>query len=208
MKLKIAYYIGWLITRIITKLVFRIKVGGREHIPTTGGFILASNHRSWYDPPIVGSWSTRQMHFFAKQELFRNKLFGAIIRSTNAFPVKRGTIDRAAIEMSQKIVRDGDGLVFFPEGTRAIGREFLDPKPGIGLLATELLCPVVPCYLHGSNKLKQVFVGREKLSIRYGEPISPNWVANLSKDKAGYQMLAKEVMRRILLLRDVDCPDR
>lgn len=206
MKLKIAYYFGWSLTRIVTKLVFRIKVRGQEQIPVAGGFILASNHRSWYDPPIVGSWSTREMYFFAKQELFKNKLFGAIIRSTNAFPVKRGTIDRAALEMCQQIVRDGDGLVFFPEGTRAIDREFLDPKPGIGLLATELCCPVVPCYLHGSNKLGDVFWGRDKLSIRYGEPISPEWIIGVTKDKAGYQVIADEVMKRIRGLRGIDYP--
>jgi 1-acyl-sn-glycerol-3-phosphate acyltransferase len=205
-KFKFVYYAGWSLTRIITKLVFRIKVRGSEHIPARGGFILASNHRSWYDPLIVGSWSTRQMYFFAKQELFKNKIFGALIRAANAFPVKRGTIDRAALEMCQQIVRDGNGLVFFPEGTRAIGREFLDPKPGIGLLATELCCPIVPCYLHGSNKLGDALWGRDRLSIRFGEPISPEWISQLPKDKVGYQIVADEVMRRMRGLRDEDYP--
>lgn len=204
MSFKPVYYSGWFLTRVITKLVFRMQIRGREHIPASGGFILASNHRSWYDPPVVGSWSTREMFFFAKQELFKNKFFGALIRAANAFPVKRGTIDRAALEMCRQIVRDGDGLVFFPEGTRAIGREFLDPKPGIGMLATELCCPVVPCYLHGSNKLGDVLWGRDKLSIRFGEPISPEWIIGVTKDKAGYQIIADEVMRRIRGLRDED----
>lgn len=205
MSFKPFYYAGWFATRVITKMVFRMKIRGQEHIPGTGGFILASNHRSWYDPPIVGSWSTRQMYFFAKQELFKNKIFGKLISWTNAFPVRRGTIDRAALDMCRTIVTRGDGLVFFPEGTRAIDREFLDPKPGIGLLATELQCPVVPCYLHGSNKLKDAFWGRNKLSIRYGEPITPEWIATIPKDKEGYQVVAEEVMRRIRSLRDVDC---
>jgi 1-acyl-sn-glycerol-3-phosphate acyltransferase len=200
------YYAGAYLTRLITWLVFRIKIRGQEHIPKTGGFILASNHRSWYDPPMVGGWATRQMYFFAKQELFKNRFFGWLITQTNAFPVRRGTIDRAALEMCRTIVNRGDGLVFFPEGTRAIDREFLDPKPGIGLLATELQCPIVPCYLHGSNKLKDVFWGRDKLSIRYGEPITPEWIATVPKDKVGYQITAEEVMRRIRGLRDEDLP--
>jgi hypothetical protein len=106
--------------------------------------------------------------------------------------------------MCRTIVNRGDGLVFFPEGTRAIDCEFLDPKPGIGLLATELQCPIVPCYLHGSNKFADVFWGREKHSIRYGEPITPEWIASVPKEKEGYQVIAEEVMKRIRGLQGMD----
>ena len=206
MRIKIIYYAGWTVTRLITKLVFRIRVRGQEHIPKRGGFILASNHISWYDPPIVGSWSTREMYFFAKKELFKNKVFGSLIRRANAFPVKRGTIDREALDTSRKLISDGFGLLFFPEGTRSLKDGFLDPKPGVGLLAADAACPVVPCYLHGSNKLSDVFWGRDRMSIRIGEPLSPEWIASIPKDKEGYQRIAAEIMERIARLKRLDFP--
>ena len=100
MKIKILYYTGWLLTRLITRLVFRIRVNGQENFPVKGGFILATNHVSYYDPLLAGSWTSRQVYFFAKQELFKNKLFGTMIRRSNALPVRRGTIDRHALDLS------------------------------------------------------------------------------------------------------------
>ena len=206
MRLKILYHAGATLTRIITKLVFRIRVYGREHVPKTGGFILASNHISWYDPPIVGSWCGREVYFFAKRELFKNKFFGWLISRTNAFPVKRGTIDREALAMAQKVIADGFGLVFFPEGTRSMKEGFLDPKPGVGLLSTDAECQIVPCYVHGSNRLKNVFRGRDRMTVKYGEPIPAEWVKSITKEKSGYQTVAEEIMRRIALLKSEDYP--
>lgn len=206
MRLKILYHTGATLTRLISKLVFRIRIRGNEHIPRKGGFILASNHISWYDPPIVGSWCGREVYFFAKRELFKNKLFGAIIRRTNAFPVKRGAVDREALAMAHKVVADGFGLVFFPEGTRSMKDGFLDPKPGVGLLATDSECMIVPCYIHGSNRLKDVFLGRDKMSVRYGPPIPQKWVKSIPKDKGGYQRIADEIMKRIASLKAEDYP--
>jgi 1-acyl-sn-glycerol-3-phosphate acyltransferase len=134
-KTKLLYYTGWTLTRVISKLIFRIRVSGREHFPSEGGFILATNHISWYDPLLVGSWSPRQVYFFAKQELFRSKVFGFIIRRTNALPVRRGTIDRTALDMSTEVIERGFGLTIFPEGTRSKFDGFLPPKPGVGMLS-------------------------------------------------------------------------
>ncbi|MBI5266227.1 MAG: 1-acyl-sn-glycerol-3-phosphate acyltransferase [candidate division Zixibacteria bacterium] len=208
MRLKILYHTGATLTRLISKLVFRIRIRGKEHIPRKGGFILASNHISWYDPPIVGSWCGREVYFFAKRELFKNKFFGWLISRTNAFPVKRGAVDREALQMAHKVVADGFGLVFFPEGTRSMKEGFLDPKPGVGLLATDSECMIVPCYIHGSNRLKKVLLGRDRMSVRYGKAISAEWVKSIPKDKAGYQTIAAEIMNRIAALKEIDYPDR
>jgi 1-acyl-sn-glycerol-3-phosphate acyltransferase len=199
--MKILYYLGWSATRIISKLVFRIRVTGREHFPTKGGFILATNHISNYDPLLVGSWTARQVYFFAKQELFKNKLFGWVIRQTNALPVKRGAIDRQALEMSLDVISKGYGLTIFPEGTRSKIDGFLAPKPGVGMLAVRAGCPIVPGYLHGSNKLKDCFWGRERMSMRYGEPFPAEWVKAMELEKDGYQRIADAVMERIAQLK-------
>ena len=195
--MKILYYCGWLVGRIGGKLVFRIRVSGREHIPVTGGFILASNHISYYDPLLLGSWSTRQMYFFAKAELFRNRLFGAIISRTNAIPVKRGTVDRQAVDRALEAIVGGYGLVMFPEGTRSRTGQFLDPKGGLGMLAIRAQCPIVPAYVHGADRLKDCFWGRDRLSISFGEPFGMEWVSKFHETKEGYESLSREVMGRI-----------
>jgi 1-acyl-sn-glycerol-3-phosphate acyltransferase len=182
-------------------VLFRPRISGRENIPRTGGFILASNHISYYDPPLVGSWQRRELYFFAKKELFRNKLFGAIITATNSLPVARGTIDRQALKLAIGVIRAGFGLTIFPEGTRSHTDQFLKPKPGIGIIARGAGCPVVPAYIHGSNKLSDCFRRRERMSITYGEPLSAEWIVSQEEGKSGYFAIASAVMDRIARLR-------
>lgn len=197
----ILYYCGWLVGRVGSTLGFHIRVSGRQHIPKTGGFILASNHISYYDPLLLGSWSTREMYFFGKAELFRNKLFGAIITRTNAIPVKRGTIDRTAVDRALGAIAEGYGLVMFPEGTRSKTGEFLDPKGGLGMLAIRAQCPVVPAYVHGADKLTDCLLFRDRLSITFGEPFGKIWVRGFPETKEGYENLSREVMGRIAELK-------
>ena len=201
MRFKPLYWTGYSIARVGSKLLFRLRASGQEHIPREGGFILASNHISWYDPPLVGSWQPRELYFFAKKELFKNPIFGAAIRSTNALPVSRGAVDRQALKMAIDAIQAGFGLTMFPEGTRSKTDQFLRPKPGIGIIATRAACPIVPTYIHGSNKLGDCFWGREKMSITYGEPLSADWVKSVSPDKEGFQKIAATVMERISELR-------
>jgi len=201
-KPKPVYWAGWTFFRALSWLIFHPRILGQENIPNTGGFILASNHISNYDPPIIGCWQKRQLYFFAKQELFRNRLFGALIRAANSIPVKRGTIDRLAVRTAVEVVSRGNGLVVFPEGTRSRTKDFLPPKPGVGMLAKAAHCPIVPTYLYGNNRLKDCLWRRARMTIFYGEPFSAEFVASFSDDKAGYQALAEAVMERIGRLRD------
>jgi 1-acyl-sn-glycerol-3-phosphate acyltransferase len=199
--MKILYYSGWTLTRVLSKTLFRIKVRGKENFPESGGFILATNHRSYYDPLLVGSWAPRQVYFLAKQELFKSWFFGRIITATNALPVRRGTIDRNALKLCVETLENGYGLTIFPEGTRAKGKEFLDPKPGVGVIATQAKVPIVPGYVHGSDRLNDCFKGRVKMSIHFGEPIPAEQVAGFPIEKQGYLELTQLVMDRIKLLK-------
>lgn len=195
--MKILYWTGYYLALGIGTVLFRERVIGKEHVPKTGGFILASNHLSYYDPPLVGSGTGREMAFFGKAELFSVPVLGWAIRRTNAMPVKRGTVDRNALKMAVETIRQGYGLTVFPEGTRGKGEGFLEPKPGLGLIALHAECPIVPCYIHGTNRLNDCFWGRDKLRVIYGEMLSAEWVRSFPRSKAGYVGLSRAVMEQI-----------
>ena len=199
--MKTFYQTGKSLTWLIFKLIFRIRVRGQENIPAEGPFILATNHISYYDPPLSGSFFKRPVHFMAKQELFNSKLFGGILRRVNALPIRRGVFDRAALETCLGVLERGEALTIFPEGTRAKTDRFLPAKPGIGMVATRARVPIVPAYIHGSNRLKDCFLGRERMTITYGKPISAEEVAAFESNKQGYQALAEAVMERIAALK-------
>ncbi len=199
--MSIVYALVYVTVRIISKLVFRIKTEGQEHFPRKGGFIMASNHISYYDPPLIGSWAPRVVYFMAKKELFANRLFGAILHSTNALPLDRIGFDRQAIKTSLEKISDGFGLTLFPEGTRSKTGTFRKPKAGIGMLASMAGCQIIPAYIEGPNRLKDCFLGRIRLRIIFGEPIDAEWVTSRPEGKAGYQEIADEVMNRIKHLR-------
>ncbi|MEW5794889.1 MAG: lysophospholipid acyltransferase family protein [Candidatus Zixiibacteriota bacterium] len=202
MNIRPVYFAGYWLTRILSWLLFRPMIIGAENVPRKGGFILASNHISYYDPPVVGSWQPRRLYFFAKKELFKNPLFGAVLRACNALPVKRGTIDRQAMERAVDAVHRGFGLTFFPEGTRSRTNEFLPVKAGLGIVAHAAVCPIVPAYLHGTNRLMDCLRRRTRMAIAYGAPLSAEWVKSFSQDKAGYKALSEAVMQQITILRE------
>ena len=201
MRLKLLFWTGYSLSRILSWLCCRPRISGQENIPGQGGFILASNHISYYDPPLVGCWQPRELYFFAKKELFRNRLFGALIRAANSLPVSRGAIDRQALRAAVEVIQAGFGLTMFPEGTRSRTDRFLEPKPGIGIIATRAGCPIVPAYIHGSNKLSECLRGRVKMSISYGPPLTAEWVLAQGTGKEAYQKIATTVMARIGELR-------
>ena len=199
--MKILYYTGRAFIWIIFSLFFRIKIRGVENLPREGGFILASNHLSYFDPPLVCTWVPRQVYFMAKQELFKNPLFGSIIRRTNALPLRRGTIDRVALDLCVETLKAGNVLTIFPEGTRAKKGHFLKPKPGIGMVAVRAGCPIVPVLIDGSNRLMDSLLGRYRIRITYGQPLSAEWVKSFEATKESYTQIAEKVMEQLESLK-------
>src|SRR5690606_28111202 len=96
--------------------IWRLRVEGREHVPRQGGAILAPNHISNVDPPAVGAAAPRPVYFMAKEELYQMPLLGRILPRLHAFPVRRGTVDRAALRRAEELLRAGELVVIFPEG--------------------------------------------------------------------------------------------
>lgn len=163
----------WL--RVLLRCTGGVTLIGRENIPKTGGVILAPNHISYMDPPAVGCYLRRQVHYMAKEELFRPKLLGAWMRWVGTFPVRRGTADRMALKQAIDLLCQGRVVCIFLEGTRSPDGKLQDPELGIGLIALKSQSPIVPVAVIGTDKLlapgsKRLY--RHRVKIVYGKPLT------------------------------------
>jgi 1-acyl-sn-glycerol-3-phosphate acyltransferase len=150
-----------------------LRVSGLEHLPPPP-FIIAANHISLFDPPILGCVVPYEVAFMAKVELFEKPLLAPLIRSLNAFPVKRGLPDREAIDRALATLRGGRALIMFPEGTRdRSALRIREPKFGVGLFAVSAQLPVVPAYMAGTNRFSRALLRAPRFSVVFGPPITP-----------------------------------
>lgn len=139
-----------MVARVATTLLFDLKVYGVEHVPRSGGAIIASNHQSYLDPVLIGVALPRPLSYMAKSELFRNRLFARLIRSLHAFPVRQGAGDVGAMKESIRRVREGHLLNIYPEGTRTEDGRLQPILPGVALVVRRAGVPVVPAVVDGA----------------------------------------------------------
>jgi 1-acyl-sn-glycerol-3-phosphate acyltransferase len=182
---------------LVERLVFGFEVRGRERVPTEGPVIVASNHISYCDPPVVGSGVQREVYFMAKEELFRNPVFGRLIRSYNAIPLRRGVGDMAAMKRVVRLLRREKAVLMFPEGTRSLSGRLLKAKPGVGMIAAMTGAPVVPAYVTGTNRLGKAFLRQAPLRVAFAPPVDPAELCGGPRDREGYARVTGEIMRRI-----------
>lgn len=179
-----------------------MEVRGTENIPSRGAALIASNHVAYFDPPLIGSASPREFHYMAKKELFENSLLGWLINKYNAIPISRGSFDREGIKKATEVLKKGNALLVFPEGTRSKDGDLKEPKLGVAKLALETGSPIVPACIDYSGGWLKAFFQRKKIKIRFGSPISPGEFDGLPKDKDGYSKLTHQIMQRIKDLRE------
>ncbi|HKY51516.1 MAG TPA: lysophospholipid acyltransferase family protein [Candidatus Limnocylindria bacterium] len=185
--------------RTIVMALVRVRVEGREHLPASGPYIIASNHIDWKDPPLITITLDRSVRYMAKIQAFSYPLLGYILRATGAFPVRRGEGDRRALVTALRVLRGGQILGFFPEGHRSESGALLRGKPGIGFLASRVPeVPFVPVAMIGTKQplLRLIFGGHAIL--RVGRPFR---LAELSADeRRDEQAITDAIMRRIAAL--------
>jgi len=191
---KIIYLAAKWLSWILLKIFYRFKVHHAEFVPKTGGVLLAANHISLADPPIMGASVPRPIYFFAKEELFRIPVIGWMISQMNAFPVKRYEHDIGAFKKAQTILKNGRPLILFPEGRRSKTGELGKAKPGAGMLAFRTGAAVVPVYISNSNRMKFF----KKVEVFFGAPMTPSKEMLEQKD---YQVFSDLVMRSIADLK-------
>ncbi|MBU0508875.1 1-acyl-sn-glycerol-3-phosphate acyltransferase [bacterium] len=193
---------GYALVRGLAQGLFRLGCGisihGVENIPESGPIIVASNHRSNYDPPLLGAVVRRELHYFAKEELFRNALLGRFLRYLNAFPVRRGEFDRTALAKCLDVLRQNGALAFFPEGTRAPEDGFLKPKLGLGWVVCLSGAPVIPAYLHGTAQASPRLRGRPGVAVTFGHSIpASELMPEGLRGRELYQAVSDAVVERI-----------
>ena len=160
--------IRWVIAFPLLSLVARIRLRGRYNVPKHGPFLIAANHLSWTDIPLVPLLLPGKVVYMAKEEYFSSKL-AWLVRFMGSFPVKRGEGDRQALRAAEEQLKKGNVVVLFPEGTRSKSRTMAKGHAGLGMIALRSGVPVVPVAIWGSEKvLKEV---GPKVVISYGEPI-------------------------------------
>ena len=166
------YWPARVVLKTAILLYFRVRRLGREHIPD-GGVLLASNHRSFLDPFVIGCCLPRPIYFVAKQELFKNPLIGWFLNAMGAFPIRRGASDDESMDTARALLERGQAVVIFPEGTRIRTGSLQPPKRGVGRLALESGKPVVPIAVTNSENARDGWkIKPAKVHIRCGAPLT------------------------------------
>lgn len=166
----LAKFIGF----FIYNLFFSIETKGKENFPKRNGFIVACNHVSFLDPITIGYVCPRKLYYFAKSSLFKIKVLSNLIKILGAIPVERETEMSLVLRKGLEILRKGEGILIFPEGTRSVDGLIKDGKPGIGFLAFKSKVPVIPVRLKGTDKILPVgrkFVRISKIKVIIGKPV-------------------------------------
>ena len=162
------YFLLRQIVLLIYKIAYNLSFEGLENIPKEGGYIYASNHRSYADPVLISLKVPVRFNYMAKKDLFKNPFFSALIRAFGAFPVERGTGDTSVIETSIEKLEKGKNLVIFPEGTRSKDGKVGAGKSGVAMIAAKAGVDVIPVGIVFEGKLSF----RKKVVVKYGKPIS------------------------------------
>ena len=202
------FWICWKLTTLLNLIFFRFESYGSENVPQEGGVLLASNHASYIDPVIIGDGCAhRPCHFLAREELFCLPGWkGWLISRLHTHAIKRDSADRRALQVSRHVLNEGHALVLFPEGTRTQDGEFQEAKPGIGWIALNSDCIVIPTYVQGSYEAWPRHAKKfkwTKVRVFYGEPLD---LTDLKKkmrfEKSDYETATHRMMEEIKKLKE------
>jgi len=204
------YQFSTRIFKLFLLIWHRLKIRGAKNIPDRGGVLLASNHASFLDPPVVGvGYRGRPVHFMARDTLWNSKFGTWWMTKVGCIPVSRGTGDIKALKLTIKALKEGKVVSMFPEGTRTEDGELQEAKGGIGFIIEKSGCVVVPAYIDGTYKAHPKgtkFIKPCKVTITYGKPITQEDFQALGSGRKAYDAHAALIMQRIADIKNGNQP--
>ena len=203
------YRLGWLFFRAAFKFYFGWRVYNAERVPLTGPIILASNHLSFIDPPLVGAGIRRGINYLARENLFRFPVLGWILHQWQVVPVDREGGGAKGLKAILDRLLAGGAIILFPEGTRSRNGDLQPARSGIGLTVIKSTAPVIPVRVFGTFEAygRHLSIPRpRRVVVKYGQPML---FASLRAEAKGctkqrlkeiYQQVADEIMTAIAAL--------
>ena len=198
------YWIGWLLFGAAYRSLFGLRIIGREHLITEGPVLVASNHQSFLDPPLVGSLYDDEMVYLARKTLFKPGFLEWLYNQWNAIPVDQDRPDMASLKTIIRKLKEGQRVLLFPEGERSFDGTIGEAAPGIGLVAVKSGVPIQPLRIYGANEALQRGSARIRLAritVKIGPAIilSPEELKAAS-NKEGYERISQQIMSAIKAL--------
>lgn len=200
----VAYAILWVLARTVARLFFGFRVVGS--VPKQGGLLVAANHASYFDIPLLGCGMFRRAWYLGRSDLFVPGVKG-ILQWLGWIPLKLGRLDRKAFDRAIALIKAGKVVVIFPEGGRSLDGRLRNAKAGLGMIVAQTGCPVVPAYLKGTFDVLPTGAKRPRfhpVSVSFGPPLS--FPGENTQTKAFYQEVSRTVMERIAALGGVAPP--
>ena len=200
------YFLGWSFYRLLFRFYFRWRVFNPERVPLRGPVILACNHASFLDPPLVGSGLKRSINYLARESLFRVPLVGWILQHVQAVPVDREGGGARGLKAILDRLLAGGGIILFPEGTRTRDGKLQPARSGIGLTVMKSTAPVIPVRVFGTYEAwgRHVGVPRpHRVAVKYGPPLmfaelrAEANSCSKARLKEIYQQVADDIMAAI-----------
>lgn len=190
----------WVVVNAVARIGFRLRVTGRPRVPLRGGVIVAANHASYLDIPLVGCALPRRASFLGRASLFPNALANRLLQWVGWIPIRVDRFDRNGFGEAVARLKAGQVVVIYPEGRRTTNGELQPAKPGIGYIVAETGCPVVPAYISGTYEAWPPGTRRFRLfplSITFGDPMDFRPECDRETGKPLYQYIGSTVMERI-----------
>ncbi len=169
------YRLSQALFRFLFRLYFRWEIVGREHLTRAGGGLLVCNHTSFLDPPLAGTPWPRPIHYLAREDLFKVPLLSWWMRHCHVIPTRRGPGSLYSLRRVIQLVKSGEVVLVFPEGTRSPTGALQDPRGGVGFLIKMTGAPVYPCYIDGAFEAwpRDARLPRpRKIRVMYGAPVT------------------------------------
>jgi 1-acyl-sn-glycerol-3-phosphate acyltransferase len=214
--MNLSYLIGRTSFRFLFATYFRLRIYNSGRVPLHGPVLLAANHASFLDPPLIGSGVKREIHYLARKSLFRFPIVGPVLRSWNCVPVDREGGGAAGLKAILDRLLKGGAIILFPEGTRTRDGRPQPARAGVGLMVIKSSVPVVPIRVfgtYGAYGRHHRFPRPNRLAVKYGLPLyflglrAEARICSKTRLKEIYQQVANEILSAIFDLqpcKDVD----